>query len=140
MTDSEKKPEGFFVKTAGRIVSLIRQRPTLYYYVPPCPECGSRITGRYVRQPFTSNYIRYVKDESLKHGELVRLVPSVPFDNAFCETCGHEWPENVYARIMPACDVEEEKRLRGTAGRYAEFQEKNPKKRPIWRKFTGFFS
>lgn len=114
-------------------------RPCLYYYVPPCPECGSNITGRYVRKPFTKADIRYVKNESLKHGEIIRMTEKVPVANAFCETCGHEWPEHIYARIVPMWMAEEEKTKRRTRAMYVKFQKENPRRRPFWSRFTGFF-
>ena len=140
MIDYEKTHGKGFAETAKKIFCLIRERPVPYYYVPPCPECGSPVTGHYVRQPFTASYIRYVKEDSLRHGELVRTVPHVPEKNAYCEACGYEWTQDIPLRLMPASRVEEEKRLRGIAVKYASFQEHNPKKKPIWRKFTGFFS
>lgn len=127
---------GFFEAAA----ELYDKRPVLYYFVPPCPECGGRKTGRYVRMPLTKLDTRYVMDESLKHGELIRMVEKVPVSNAFCTECGAEWPEHIYAKMYPAWKVEKEKIIRNTNAKYAEFQINNPKKRPIWKKFTGFFS
>ena len=124
---------------AGHLAVIWGMRPCIYYYVPPCPECGSHITGRYVRRPLTKADIRYVKNESLSHGEIIRMADKVPVVNAFCETCGHEWPEHVFARIVPGWMVEEEKTKRGTRARYAEFQTKEPRRRPFWSRFTGFF-
>ena len=125
-----------------KIRKLSDMIPCLYYYVPPCPGCGSANTGRYVSKPImgTRADIRYVKNESLKHGELIRLVDKVPVANAYCEDCGKEWPEHIYARILPAYRVEEEKIKRGTVARLSAFQEANPKSQHFWNKFTGLFS
>lgn len=140
MIDKEERLTKRLSKIFEKIAVLYSMRPTIYYYVPPCPQCGSRLTGRYVKQPYTKTDIRYVKNESLRHGELIRMTNSVPISNAFCEECGHEWPEHIYARILPAWQVENEKKARSTDARYNEFQITDPKKRPFWRRFTGFFS
>ena len=140
MIDYEKTHGKGFVETVKKVIGFIRERPAFYYDVPPCPECKSPVTGHYVRQPLTESYIHYVKEEALKHGELVRLVPQKKKKNAYCEACGHEWAQDIPLRIKPASYIEEEKQKRGIAARYAEFRGNNPKKRPIWRKFTGFFS
>ena len=103
--------------------------PHIYYYVPPCPACRSRKTGRYVRQPLTAGGMRYVERESLKSGELVRFAPRVPEKNAYCEDCGHEWACSVSARLMARDRITEEQAARGTAAKYAACLEHGTGKR-----------
>lgn len=113
--------------------------PTIYYYVPPCPVCKSRRTGRYIKEPFTEEDKSYAVRESLKHGELVRICPSVPIKNAYCEDCGHEWPAHIYARLWDREKVREEMEARNTIKEYAQYQKDNPrKKRTLIGKITGF--
>lgn len=112
---------------------------SFYYYVPPCPNCGSRITGRYVREPRNKENMLYTARESLAHGELIRFLPFVPRTNAYCEECGFEWPQRVDAKWISKERIAEEKRVRGTNRRYTEFMEQNPKKKPsIFHKILGF--
>ena len=133
--------------TAGKIFRFVEKigealekRPTLYYYVSPCPNCGSRITGRYVRKPHSALDERYIKEQSYSHGEIIRFAKSVPIENAFCTECGHEWPEHIYGKLWPVWKVEEEKIVRGTKQMYEDYNNQNPKKKHFYSKFTGFFS
>lgn len=103
--------------------------PALYYYVPPCPVCGSGRTGRYVKKPFTEADTRYLIEQSLKNGELVRLCDSVPIENAYCEECGYEWPEHIYADLWDTERIRQQKKIRGTTAEFAKFQNENPKKK-----------
>lgn len=118
---------------------MIERVPRIYYYVPPCPSCGSRKTGRYVRQPLTAADMRYVETESLKNGELVRFAPRVPEKNAYCEDCGHEWACGISARLVPRERIMEEQAARGSAARYAAYMEHSPrKKKSIFGRIFGF--
>lgn len=101
----------------------------LYYYVPPCPKCGSRITGRYVKQPHNQGDAEYMQRESLKHGELIRFVPSEPIKNCYCEECGHEWGHTVRSYFITKERMEEEIEARDTRSLYMEFNEKYPRKK-----------
>lgn len=110
-----------------------------YYYVPPCPNCGSRVTGRYVKEPRKKEDMLYTERESLKHGELIKFLPFVPRTNAYCEECGYEWAQTVDAKWISRERIEEEKRVRGTNRRYVEFMKENPKKKPSFlHKICGF--
>ena len=116
--------------------------PALYYYIPPCPVCGSNRTGRYVKRPIlhSEKDLRYLIEESLSHGELIRICEKEPIENAYCEECGHEWPEHVYARLWDTERIEEQKKLRGTAKKYAKFQSENPRqKKTLIKKIIGLF-
>ena len=64
--------------------------------MPPCPKCGSEITGRYVQKPIVKN--DYMVLESFKNGEIIETKKRVPKKNAFCKECGFEWTEE--ARLV----------------------------------------
>ncbi len=113
---------------------------TLYYYVPPCPNCGSRVTGHYVKEPRLKDDALYQERESLSHGELIRYLPREPFNNAYCEDCGYEWSQRIEGKLFSKERVTEEMRVRKTNLRYAEFMKENPKKKPSFlHKIFGFF-
>ncbi len=113
----------------------------LYYYVPPCPMCGSRRTGRYVIEPRNAQDARYTMEQSLAHGELIRFCARDPFRNCYCEDCGYEWPANIHGTWVDGNRVAEEMDARDTVARYAAFEEENPKKKKtIFGKIFGFFS
>lgn len=70
-----------------------------YYYVPPCPNCGSRKTGYYIRS--NGDYqTRWSEIQAFKNGELVEAVPIIPRENAFCIDCGYNWKELIDAKMM----------------------------------------
>lgn len=92
--------------------------PHIYYYVPPCPRCGSRKTGRYVKTPYSG--AGYMKEHSLKNGELIRFCLEEPIDNGFCASCGFEWPVRVETRFLPYQKIMEEQKVRGTQDAYEE--------------------
>lgn len=94
-----------------------------YYYVPPCPHCGSRKTGRYVREPLYRP--EYVKEDSLKHGEWIRFLDSIPRDNVFCLSCGNEWPAKISLKLMTQKEIQDEKDARETEGFYLQMTGKD---------------
>ena len=89
-----------------------------YYYVPPCPVCGSRCTGRFVRRPVKNSL--YVEEESLKNGEIIRFCQGFPQDRVFCVDCGHEWEFRVLIKFLTREEISEEKKARGTEEAYEE--------------------
>ena len=115
-----------------------------YYNIPPCPKCGSRRTGRYIREPSIPliegrDSRDYTIKECLLHGELVRLAPHVPLNNAYCEDCGYEWKQDVRVSIVPRSRIDEEIEARGTMKAYNKYREENPKrKKTIFGKIFGF--
>lgn len=111
--------------------------PAMYYYVPPCPRCGSRKTGRYVSRSITQEDTNYMIKESLRHGELVHVRNPVPVKNAYCEDCGYEWAEHIYAQLWDTGRVQEEIEARGTFARYEQFCMENPK-RSLVQRVMGF--
>ena len=106
-----------------------------YYYVPPCPQCGSRMTGRYVKT-HRNTTTDWVINDSLKHGELVKPLPELPiYKNSFCVECGHEWNASIRL-IFPTnkqimLEKEERRTIDILASRYDELrrEERVSKKR-----------
>lgn len=84
------------------------------YRVPPCPRCGSRLTGRYLKYHSIDND-DYISKTSLKNGELIRFVPEVDEDhNLFCSECGFTWSEYLSVQWKSIKDIKEERRVYGT--------------------------
>ncbi len=108
---------------------MLEKIPHIYYYVPPCPECGSRKTGRYVRKPLTSADAWYVETQSLQNGELIRFAKNVPFENAYCEDCGNKWHVLVRACLKTAAEIQDEIEVRGSKEQYEQYIAENPKKK-----------
>ena len=90
----------------------------IYYYVPPCPRCNSKKTGRYLRRSLSGT--GYSREASLRHGELVRFASDVPYDNCFCESCGNEWHQYIPMSFFTKDEIMEEKRARGTEPLYQQ--------------------
>ena len=99
-----------------------------YYYVPPCPKCGSRKTGRYMKMPFTGS--GYTKEDSLKNGEWVRFAKEEPIENCFCMTCGTNWSGKVSLKWWPFDRIQEEIRARETEPVYQQMLEEKGMEEP----------
>lgn len=89
--------------------------PHSYYYVSPCPNCGSKVTGRLVRRPLTD--ADKVMELSLKNGELIKFSRSA--NTAYCETCNHEWYESIKLKLLPREEIENQKKIRNTEEKLA---------------------
>ncbi len=102
-----------------------------YYYVPPCPCCGSYVTGRYVRVWF---FDPWVTEEALRHGEHVRPTYDDDYrDVAYCLNCDYEWPEIVTHRWMTLREINRQKTIRHTLDYYAVLKIlKTPIKKKGW--------
>ena len=88
----------------------------VYYYVPPCPCCGSPITGHTIKiQGFNPSDIDWQVIESLKHGELIRPLDEVKEKNCFCLNCGYEWEDMIETRFLSNDEINEEKKKRSTS-------------------------
>lgn len=85
-----------------------------YYYVPRCPECGSPVTGRYVKRHKFEKDNSDVVDMSLRNGEIVDFLPEVINKTAFCLSCGYKWNADIQCRFLSVARIEEEKEKRGT--------------------------
>ena len=96
-----------------KLSSLFKMRH-FYYYVPPCPECGSKATGRFI-PTHSDETNEYILRDCLKHGELVMDTEEViPSANLFCMECRHIWGGSVQMRLLTAEEIMKEKRDRGT--------------------------
>ena len=93
-----------------------------YKYVEPCPNCNSRATGRYIKEPMTESDMEYIELESLKHGEIVRFVSKVPTKNCFCVDCDYRWDYQTYTKYLTKEEIEEEIDSRGTFPAYQELK------------------
>ena len=115
-----------------------------YYYVPPCPYCGSVRTGRFVEYR-RDTQDQYTEKMSLKNGELIQFVAKIdPEASFFCADCGTTWSEYAPMKWFTMEEIEEEKKKRGTAAYYTETieEEKDERKHrkggPILRLFAKF--
>jgi len=93
-----------------------------YYYIPPCPKCGSRRTGRYIKETRGSQYI---EEESLRHGEIVRFAMSEPVKNAFCVDCDYTWGCTPQLKFWTTDRIQEEIEARTTEEAYQELKAYN---------------
>ena len=116
------------------ICNRIIRKP--YYYIPPCPRCGSRMTGRYVVGNNTYDY-EWMINESLRNGELISITDFEPENNAYCADCDYEWESPVQLKMLSIEQINEEKRERHTGEilrvRYEEIKEENKNKGMIAR-------
>lgn len=94
-----------------------------YKYIEPCPNCGSKCTGRYIKEPITESDMEYIEVESLKHGEIVRFAPKEPIKNAFCVDCDFRWKYDARTIYLTREEIEEEISNRGTEAAYMELKE-----------------
>lgn len=78
-----------------------------YYYVPPCPECGSHMTGRYVKG-YNSYEADWMINESLRKGELITLVPEIKEKNCYCTECDAEWYSDIKFMVINGLRLEKE--------------------------------
>lgn len=115
---------------------LFGKLPTkIYYYVPPCPKCGSRVTGHYIASR-RDNDQDWVILEALKHGEIAQLSYEVPTNNCFCLDCGFEWGEDVSASFKTSNYVKEQRAIRHTDELLRSYREEmGPKKRGFFASF-----
>lgn len=114
----------------------IFKRP--YYYVPPCPRCQSRKTGRYVKNPVVKQDKGYIFEESLKNGEIVEETDIVPVENAFCCDCGYEWSCYIETIWLTPQEILKQKKARGIEGLSEELENERReerKKEPFAKKF-----
>lgn len=95
-----------------KIKNLIKKP---YYYVPPCPVCHSDMTGHYVlAQNHRKNDIEWMINDSLKNGELIKLVNRIDEQNCFCVICQTEWYSDISMQFKSLNYIEKEKEKRHT--------------------------
>ena len=86
-----------------------------YHYVPPCPKCGSKKTGRYIYVLNTININKLIAD-NLKCGELTKPVVGFGDDievNAYCEECDTQWFAKIEEFPLSKKIIEKESKDRG---------------------------
>ena len=113
----------------------------LYYFVPICPNCASRRTGRYVMPPMRKKETMMI--DSLRHGEIIKFRNPEPVKNAFCMECGHEFIGDIRIRFIDEGEMEEEIEARGTEYILEEYIQKHhidPNKKASSGFFSGLFS
>ena len=102
-----------------------------YKYIPPCPRCGSRCTGRYIKEPLTQSDMEYIELQSFKHGEIIRFLSKEPVDNAFCVDCGYRWGCSARTIYLTKEEIALEIEERGTEEAYKELKEEISEKELI---------
>ena len=111
-----------------------------YYYVPPCPNCGSRATGRMIKANRQRSF-EWVFVEALKNGELVAPASENFQKNLFCNACGHTWEGPVRQFWLTKEQIVYEKEIRGTdpllQQKLNEIAEEN-KHKGLLKKMFGF--
>ena len=112
-----------------------------YTYVPPCPCCGSRMTGRYVKQKrhYTQKDVAWYMEESYKNGEIIVFVPLIEDDTAFCFNCEYRWPARIQNVMLTKKEIEKEKAERHTLELYEDLTEDDPDKNKKTNIITRFF-
>lgn len=114
-----------------------------HYDVPPCPNCGSIRTGRFVKYHSSDND-DYITKTSLKNGEIIKFVEEVdPDHDLFCSDCGFTWSEYVPVKWISLDDVKTAKYERGTQPILEDMvaeekEEKKHEKKGIFRSFIKF--
>ena len=120
------------MKQKQNIVEFLKNHIRLpYYFVPPCPVCGSERTGRYVKFHSTVSD-EYTTKMSLKNGELTQFTDRIdPEKTFFCVDCGAEWSEYAGVRWLSINEINEEKKKRATDSLLNNFiaNEKEEKKK-----------
>ena len=113
-----------------------------YYYIPPCPVCGSEVTGRIVSGSHRATERDWMINEALRNGEI--MLPSLEDtdDNCFCVECGATWYHMISMQMFTLDQINKEKKKRGTAPvlseRYAEIEKREEESpRGTVAKFIG---
>ena len=111
--------------------------PCIYYYVPPCPVCGSKNTGYYKRMTDDSGW---TSKEGLKHGEIVRETTEVTDNNAFCEECGFEWSQQIKPIIISRKSRMDMMQEKGLLARLDAMKEQHTKEYEEYKKENPFMA
>ena len=111
--------------------------PCIYYYVPPCPVCGSKNTGYYKRMTDDSGW---TSKEGLKHGEIVRETTEVTDNNAFCEECGFEWSQQIKPIIISRKSRMDMMQEKGLLARLDAMKEQHTKEYEEYKKEHPFMA
>lgn len=107
-----------FVKKILGVRSSVKKP---YYYVPPCPVCGSRQTGHFILQHRETEQDWAIMD-ALRAGELVVPVEESVLETAVCFRCQHVWVADNRWLMLTLSEIENEKRERGTKELLEEYR------------------
>lgn len=120
------------MKNLRKVFSVTIKKP--YYYVPECPNCGSCITGKFVKMRGARD-TDWMINEALRNGELIAPVPEVLEDTAYCVVCDHTWKADIPCLMLTQGEIDRQKVIRMTndilASRYAQQKEEEKKKKKI---------
>ena len=110
-----------------------------YYWVPPCPFCGSEKTGRFIFPMPFQKYQQLV--DSCRNGELVMFYDDLQDETAFCAECGYKWNAKIESRFLTDAERDAERKKRDVDILYkedivkeAEDQENFLSKKRFWRR------
>lgn len=117
------------------------------YYVPSCPSCGSKMTGRFIRLPVTMPFVpdqgdaHYILEQSVLHGERIRFRSRIPQNNCFCVACGYTWQAPITEKWMTKGEIAKEIKERGLSKEYAFIKKQKEMERVLHKndKFRKFF-
>ena len=133
--DAGRRKKGGIMKlNLGNII----KKP--YYYVPRCPSCGSRATGRFVKAGRGQDP-DWMQMEGLRNGELIMPASEKFQKNLFCNDCGHTWHGDVELVMAPLPRITMEKEARGTEPLRQDMLQKQRDergKKGVISKFLGF--
>lgn len=117
------------------LVDMLSKRR--YYYVPPCPRCGSVITGYKLDNLGTLNTESEVeKIRRLLNGELVELHDFVTDESTlFCGECGIEWTGRPEIKYLTTEEIEKQKKLRGIDDEYIYQRNNTAKGQALMRSY-----
>ena len=92
-----------------------------YYYVPPCPDCGSSVTGRFIIGA-ENNTNEWILHESLRNGEMATIIPVALSGNCFCVDCDVIFKAKIEQKMLSLSEIERQKRLRRTNEMYVSLK------------------
>ncbi len=116
-------------------MSILHIHP--YYNVPSCPNCGSEVTGRYVRE--ASGYAKQIIKSGLKNGEIIRIAHSYCRDRNFCLECTHEWQEYVPMSFINDEELAVEMEKRHIKELAEVMEDEMVEEKPKKKRFFGLF-
>lgn len=140
----ESKKENFFFRILKKIseFNMSKVFHKFYYYVPPCPKCNSKITGRFMKELPSAYDNDWRMRECLSNGEIIAAKKTLKGnENCFCVKCGHTYPAIVSLKFMSKYKIEQEKEDRKTDIILYNYEKKNEdreiEKPDLFRRFIG---
>ncbi len=84
-----------------------------YYYVPPCPSCGSPMTGRIIKRGKEAD-VDWAVVTALKNGEIIVPVDDPGIENACCLECDFAWSVPIEMSFETSEYISRQKDIRHT--------------------------